>query len=245
MLGYLRLEVLRTLRNRQYLLMIVVLPAVFAVFFTKLFGSFGTAEEARRYAASYMVSMMAFGGMGAVLTATGPRIATERDNGWLRQLRATPLSARAVFAAKVLAATALALPSLVLVAVVGWAVNGVNLSWWQWPAILALLWLGTVPFAGLGVLLGYLLNPDASAGATSGVYLMLALLGGLWVPVQLFPATLVSVVQWLPSYRYADLGRAVLAGHGPGGVSMAVLVGYGLVFAAAATARYRRTALVR
>ena len=39
-----------------------------------------------------MVAMATFGAMGGVLMASGPRLAIDRQIGWLRQLRLTPLS---------------------------------------------------------------------------------------------------------------------------------------------------------
>ena len=52
-------------RNRQFLIFTVLLPALFTVFFTKIFG--GQAADAAQYqdfAGSYMVSMMAYGALG-------------------------------------------------------------------------------------------------------------------------------------------------------------------------------------
>jgi hypothetical protein len=58
--------------------------------------------------------MAAFGAIGAVLMATGPRIAAERQSGWLRQLRLTPLRPGATLAARLVAALALTLPAICL-----------------------------------------------------------------------------------------------------------------------------------
>ena len=115
----------RIARNRQYLFFTVLLPALFTIFFTKIFG--GQAVDAAQYqdaAGAYMVSMMAYGAMGAALGAT-IRISFDRASGWLRQLRVTPVPQTQVFAVDVAVGTLLALPSLVVVALVGRFVNGV------------------------------------------------------------------------------------------------------------------------
>ena len=81
----------RVARNRQYLVFTVVLPALFTIFFTKIFGGMTTGPaEYQRQAALYMVSMMAYGGLGAALGAT-IRISFDRASGCLRQLRVTPV----------------------------------------------------------------------------------------------------------------------------------------------------------
>ena len=61
----------------------------------------------------YMVGLIAFGTMVAVI-AGGARIAAERSVGWNRQLRLTPLRARAYFRTKVLSGYLMACVSIVL-----------------------------------------------------------------------------------------------------------------------------------
>lgn len=78
MSALLAFQLRRVGRNRQYLLFTVLLPALFTVFFVKVFG--GQAGSGARYqdfAATYMVSMMAYGALGAALGAT-IRIAFDR-----------------------------------------------------------------------------------------------------------------------------------------------------------------------
>ena len=133
-------------RNRQFLFFTVLLPALFTVFFTKVFGAqAGTGSAYQEYATGSMVAMMAYGGMGAALGAT-IRISFDRASGWLRQLRVTPVPASSVVAVDVLVGVLLALPSLVVVALVGRFVNGVQLALPTWLALVAVLWLGAGAF---------------------------------------------------------------------------------------------------
>ncbi|MGH3319243.1 MAG: ABC transporter permease [Streptosporangiaceae bacterium] len=243
MLPYLRLEVLRVLRNKTFLILNLGMPIGFYLLFTSLFG--GTTVRGVDQTVQFMVSMAAFGGMGAALWGTGPRIAQERQLGWLRQLRATPLPAREVITAKVLAALVLALPALILVSIVGVVVHGVHLAAWQWAAMLALLWVGALPFAALGVLIGSLTNTEASQIATNGVYLVLAALGGLWMPVKILPSVLQHVAHALPSNRYGELGWQIVAGHAPTLASGLVLAAWTVGVGALAAYAYRRREAVR
>ena len=66
----------------------------------------------------YMVNMAVFGAIGAVL-GVGARIADERDSGWNRQLRLTPLPPLGYVAGKVMTGMLVALPALVLVCLAG------------------------------------------------------------------------------------------------------------------------------
>ena len=217
-------------RNRQFLFFTVALPALFTVFFTKVFGG-AAGTDYDEYAEGAMVSMMAYGAMGAALGAT-IRISFDRRSGWLRQLRVTPVPTSSVVAVEVVVGVLLTLPSLVAVAAVGRFVNGVQLPLATWLALVGVLWAGSAVFVAIGLLLGLALEEKAAGGAIGIVGTVLAALGGLWVPAELFPVGLQAVAHGLPSYWYAEIGRDVAAGGAPSVAAVAVL----LAFAAAASA---------
>jgi ABC-2 type transport system permease protein len=233
----------RVARNRQYLFFTVLLPALFTVFFTKIFG--GQVVDAREYqdaAGAYMVAMMTYGAMGAALGAT-IRISFDRASGWLRQLRITPVPQTQVFAVDVAVGTLLALPSLVVVALVGRFINGVELGLSTWFALVGVLWAGSVAFVALGLLIGLSLDEKAAGGAIGIVATILAALGGLWVPVEIFPEMLQSVAHALPSYWLAQLGRDVAGGSAPSATAVLALAAFTAVFAVLAVVVGRRRPL--
>jgi ABC-2 type transport system permease protein len=184
--------------------------------------------------------MMAYGGLGAALGAT-IRISFDRASGWLRQLRVTPVPQTQVLAVDVAVGALLTLPSLVVVALVGRFVNGVQLGLGQWLALVGVLWAGAIAFVALGILLGLALDEKAAGGATGFVGVVLATLGGLWAPVEVFPDSLRTLASAMPSYWYAQLGRDVAAGAVPSATAVVVLAGFTTVFAllAAGVARHR------
>jgi ABC-2 type transport system permease protein len=230
-------------RNKQFLFFTVLLPALFTIFFTKIFGGqAGTTAEYQAYAGTYMVSMMAYGAIGAALGAT-IRISFDRHSGWLRQLRVTPVPQTQIVAVDVAVGALLTLPSLVVVALVGRFVTGVDLALGTWLALVAVLWVGSVAFVALGLLLGLSLDEKAAGGAIGLVSVVLATLGGLWVPVHVFPESMQVLARFLPSYWYAELGRDVAAGSAPAVIAVLALIGFAAVFADAAVAVGRRRPL--
>jgi ABC-2 type transport system permease protein len=233
-------QVRRVARNRQFLFFTVLLPALFTVFFTKIFG--GQASNAADYqdvAASFMVSMMAYGAIGAALGAT-IRISFDRASGWLRQLRVTPVPQTHIVAVDVAVGALLTLPSLLVVALVGRFVNGVELGVGTWLGLVGVLWVGSVAFVALGLLLGLSLDEKAAGGAMGLASVVLATLGGLWVPVEVFPESMQVLARFLPSYWYAELGRDVAAGSPPAVAAVLALVGFTAAFAALAVLVARR-----
>jgi len=242
MTSYLRLEVLRMVRDRRFVFFTMAVPVAFYLLFAATSHGAGRDAATGLTAQVYlMVSMAAYGAIGAALTTTGSRLAAERQTGWLRQLRATPLSARAVITAKTLASMVLALPAILLVGVVAFTVEGVRLSPGQWIGIVALMWVATLPFAALGTLIGSLVGADAAQPVTLACYFSLSIIGGLWMPVSQLPSALRTISGWTPSNRFAELGRAIAAGHTPTATAGLVLAGWTVALATLATIAYRRT----
>ena len=236
--AYLLLEMRRTVRSVQFLVFAIGFPLVFYLLFSAMFGAqtLGTVS-ANVY---LMVSMGAYGAMGAAINANSARLAAERTTGWSRDLRVTPLGIGAYTAVKTVLAFVLALPGFAVVAAAAVLVHHVGLAAATWLDLFALMWLGSLPFAVLGVLLGYVFNAESAQAGSMIVYLGLALLGAMWIPIRVMPSTLAHVALWLPSYRYADLGWRVVAGQPASGADVAILAAYALGMAVLAGQLYRR-----
>ncbi|MGH2718952.1 MAG: ABC transporter permease [Actinomycetota bacterium] len=237
MFGYLRLEILRVLRNQRYLLFSLVTPVAFYLLFASLFGH--QRVQGMAQPVELMVAMAVYGAIGAALFATGPRIALERKTGWLRQLKATPLPAWQAVVAKVLAAMALGLPAVVAVGITGAVAHGVRLSAVQWAGLVSLTTLGTAPFALLGLMFGYLVDSDSAQSLTLAAWFVLAAIGGLWMPLSLLPKALQAIGRALPTNRLADLSWRIAAGGGPTVTSGLILLAWTAALALAAVGSYR------
>ncbi|MGY0486842.1 ABC transporter permease [Streptomyces sp. WG-D5] len=235
MWDYLRLEVRRTLRDGRFVLGTVAMPVVMYLLFTNI----GYAEQSWRTAS--MIGMAAYGALGAALNTAGG-VAEDRAIGWLRQLRITPMTPRQGVIGRALTGAVTVLPAVLAVLLAGALVNGVRMDAWKWPALAVLLWLGSLPFTMLGLGNGYRLTSQALGGVNMLCYLGLAVLGGLWFPVELFPRWLRNVSSFTPTNRFAQLGRAVADGHAPSVAALAVLTGWLLVFGSYAVVSYRRSA---
>ncbi|MFF2117501.1 ABC transporter permease [Kitasatospora sp. NPDC058184] len=230
-----KLEILRTLRNRRYLLFTIAYPALMYFFFINAYGSTQLAGglPVKTY---FMVSMATFGAVGAVLTGSAQRISLERKSGWVRQLRLTALPGRAYTVGKIAATAVTTLPAILVVFAVG-ASQGVSLTVPQWAGLTAALWLGSFVFAALGVALGYAAAPDAVQPIVMITYMAMALLGGTWFPVS---GSLEEFARFNPVYLYNQLAGFTRPGHSLDTVAVAGLAGFLVVFAAAAAALYRR-----
>ncbi|MFC7981734.1 ABC transporter permease [Streptomyces sp. NPDC057336] len=234
MTDYLRLEVRRTLRDPGFVVGGVAVPVLMYLLFTNL-GDGGTG----RWKTAAMVGMAAYGAVGSALN-TGGGVAEDRAIGWLRQLRVTPMRPHQVVVGRTLTASVTVLPAITAVLAAGGLLNGVRLAAWQWAALALLLWLGSLPFTLLGLGNGYRLTGQTTGVVNMVANLGLAVLGGLWFPLALFPEWLRTVSAFTPANRFAELGTSVATGHAPPPAAMLVLAVWLLAFGTYAVLSYRR-----
>ncbi|MCW0213708.1 MAG: ABC transporter permease [Pseudonocardia sp.] len=198
-------EVRRMLRSPRFLIFTVGFPVVYFLIFSGLYGS-GDTPDGGTTTVYLMVSMAAFGAISAAVS-TGGRVALERQIGWNRQLRLTPLPGWAYLAEKAVVAMLVALPALVLVFLVAGVVKGVDLPALVWLRVFLVAWIGVLPFAAVGLLVGMAATADSAQGMATVTMLLFSLLGGLFVPAFLLPSTLATIARLLPSYWLADAAR--------------------------------------
>ncbi len=108
---------------------------------------------------------------------------------------------------KVIAAMAFAAVSIavtVLVAVLG---MHASLDAGRWLAAAFGIWCGVVPFALVAVLIGQFAKPSFAQPLFMVVFMGLAILGGLWVPLSVMPDWMGSVAHLLPSYWLNRIGQ--------------------------------------
>lgn len=209
---YVRFEVLRTFRNGRFFLFSLGFPVV--LYIVVVGGNRDVKDFAGTgltFALYYMVGMVSWGSMVAV-TAGGARISLERSEGWVRQLRVTPLRVRTYFGAKVLGGYCTAGVSIVTIYALGIAF-GVRLPLSSWVQMTVLILVGLIPFAVLGIWLGHELAPDNMGPALGGLTALFALLGGAWGPLTSGNGLLHDLVQLLPSYWLVHAAQSAFTGE--------------------------------
>jgi ABC-2 type transport system permease protein len=235
-----RSELLRAFRNRRFFILSIAFPLILfwvIVGPQKDEGSLsGTGIPAALY---YMVTMAAYGGMIAVMSS-GARIAAEREAGWTRQLRLSPLPVRTYFRTKVAVAYATAITAMLLLYASGLA-EGVHLDAGRWLEMTGLIVLGLVPFAALGIVLGHLLTADSIGPALGGGAALVALIGGFWFPIT--SGFLHDVGQFLPSWWLVQASHVSLGGAGWPVEGWLVVAAWSALLAWAALRAYRADAL--
>lgn len=233
---YLKYEVLRLFRNKQNFIFSLIFPVVLFLFIAgqnrhETIGDLPLPTY-------FMAGMIAFGTMGAVVGG-GARIAFEREQGWIRQLRLSPLSARSYLSMKVLGSYLMAAITIVLLIVAGTTL-GVSMPLQRWLEMVGLVLVALIPFAALGILLGHVIKSDSMGPIMGGGLSLLSIAGGAFGPIGKSGSAVNSISQFVPSYWIVQAGHVAAGANAWSAKGWAVVAGWSVLLTYGAIWAYRR-----
>lgn len=240
---YVWLETKRQLRNVRAMVFTFAIPVVMLLVFGSAFGGQTDPTTHLQYLVVTTLQMASYGAMMAALSQAFA-IVNERSIGWNRQLRVTPLSGWGFMVSKLIAAMAFSAVSIVITVLVATVGLHASLDPGHWVAAGFGIWCGVVPFALIAILIGQFAKPSFAQPLFMVVFMGLAILGGLWVPLSVMPAWMGSVAHLLPSYWLNRIGQMGAGASGTSGMAepAMVLAAWAVVLAAVIVWRYRRDA---
>lgn len=227
-------ETVRLLRVPMYALSTLAFPlAGLLLFGHRLVG----AEPARLLAGFAAASVLSI-----AFFQFGAGIAADRLFQWETYLRTLPAGARTRLAGRVISALGFSAAAVAIVTVAAMLVYDARLTPWRLAATVVALLLGGIPFALLGVALGYWLPPRAALPVANLLFLPLAIGGFLWArPPADLPRSADIASQLLPTRSWAEVLDSIATGDNPLPLlHVAALAGWTVVFAVLAWWGYRR-----
>lgn len=221
-------EVVRMFRNPYFIFWSLLMPIAFYIINTKIF--LNNVPDQSTWETHTLMSMTVFSLMGSSMMNIGIRLVEERTYGWTLYLKVTPLKSSYYFSAKMAAQTLLNIFTILLIFSVGILVNGVSMSVFEWILCGAWILLGALPFMALGTLLGMMKKVETVSAVSNFTYLIMAIAGGLWIPMDFLPTIMQNIGKWLPSYHFGNGAWEVVWGNMPKIENIIILISYLAIF---------------
>jgi ABC-2 type transport system permease protein len=237
-LGYLALELRRVLREPGTLLFVIGFPGGFylleAVIYESQWPQGSTVDPGT-------VLLPAMAGWGVLISGMliGSRVVNERAAGWQRQLRLTPLSGGGYLLGKIAVGMVLSIPPPVVVALVAAVARGVRLDLAGWLFVTLGISIAGVPFALLGLFIGQVANTKNIEQIIIVGMVMLAIFGGIFIPIDALPRWFVYIGWATPSYWLTELGRVGIEMGRTPVLASVMLLAWTVVLAVAVMWRFR------
>ena len=200
-----KFEFLRVLRTPAFAFPTLLFPPMFYLLFGVLLNR-GNANAAHYLFATYSV----FGVMAPSLFGFGVGVAIERERGWLSLKRVAPMPPGAYLLAKMAMAALFALIIYIVLAIMAATLGGVSLALGQWLLLGAVATCGVLPFCALGLMIGSRANASGAPALVNLIYLPMAFLSGLWMPLTMLPSFIAQAAPIWPAYHLAQLALAVI-----------------------------------
>ena len=232
-----RYEFLKMFRAKAFSLSVIGFPAMFYLIF-------GVTNHHVEYVRYLLASYSCFGMIGASLFGLGAGVALERAQGWLELKQASPMPRIVYLLAKTLTCAAIAMITVAILLTLGLTLGGVTLTALEVVKLIAITLAGAIPFSAMGLLISFILPPNAGPGMINLIYLPMSFASGLWWPIDMLPHWIQRIAPMLPTYHYAQIALNIF-GYAQPGASMSLhweaLIGFTCLLLGAAWLVFTRS----
>ena len=168
-------------RNPAATFFTVVLPLIFLLIFTSIFGN----EEIRpgvRAATFYVPGILSLAIISATATNLAITMTTRRERGMLKRLRGTPIPAWTFIASQAIAGFVLCVIMTVLIVAIGRVLFQVSLNTNGIPSLLITVLIGAFSFSAIGLALTTITpSEDAAPAVTNAIFLPLYFISDVFI----------------------------------------------------------------
>lgn len=207
MRSLMKVELILMKRQAAYYLLSIGLPSVFYLIFSGMMSGSATPTLVLQ---TYLFSMTVFSIMSSAFFSIPSTLQSDKTNNWQKMLQHSPVSMVEYYISKLFSALLTFLLSIVVVFSVGHFVRGVNLPAMDWLIIALIILFGSLVFIAMGVLVSLLPSAQLMSVVGNIAYMALAVLGGLWFPLTMFPKWLQSIGKLTPSYQLMQIVSSYL-----------------------------------
>lgn len=207
MRSLMKVELILIKRQAAYYLLSIGLPSVFYLIFSGMMSGSATPTLVLQ---TYLFSMTVFSIMSSAFFSIPSTLQSDKTNNWQKMLQHSPVSMIEYYISKLFSALLTFLLSIVVVFSVGHFVRGVNLPAMDWLIIALIILFGSLVFIAMGVLVSLLPSAQLMSVVGNIAYMALAVLGGLWFPLTMFPKWLQSIGKLTPSYQLMQIVSSYL-----------------------------------
>jgi ABC-2 type transport system permease protein len=197
----LRYDLRLVLRDPQSRFFTIVLPLIFLILFTSLFGNHVSHVNGHviKNSTYYVPGICTLGVIATSFVNLVITLTAQRESGVLKRRRSTPLPAWVLIASRTLTSAILAIGLVVVIVVIGRIAYGVHVPASTLPAFLLAVIVGAAAFCCLAfAAASFIRNDDSAQPIIQAIVLPLYFISGIFVPKDQLSSTLKDIASAFP-----------------------------------------------
>lgn len=238
----LKYEMIDLSQRKSVFILSTLLPVIFFLVFSSVM-KIPDKNIQEHFVRDYMLSMTTFSLTSFAIITFPLEMINDKEKGWSRALFRTPLNPSYYYICKVIKILMMYMLSILIVFLVGHFVKGVNMSLIEWLVCFFGLLFGGLIFLTFGILLSQFKDTQKVSTFGNVLYLGLAILGGLWIPVMTFPEWLQPIAKITPTYNFKNIAAGQFEKSYPF-ESIGILLLYAVIFIMMSIWIRRRTEVI-
>lgn len=198
------------LRNKSFFIFDMLLPIVFYLLYTRVLTTGLSTQALTAWNTNYLISMVIYSCMLGGIVTTSNTLLDDQTSHFRLFISLKPISKFQYYSSMTIVFLTLNLISSILICLVGIFVNHVVISL---PLLILLIIInlaGTIPLITLGALTSLAQKPNTVNLLNNIVVFPLAIISGLWWPINLMPNWLQKIGKLMPTYQLAQIERNLL-----------------------------------
>ncbi|MDR0298136.1 MAG: ABC transporter permease [Streptococcaceae bacterium] len=212
-------------RNRRAFFFSLILPLVFYLLFTKVMNVGVPASYMKTWQLNYLVSMAVYSSLVSSVITVSNTLLEDQTQHFILFVRLTGSSRLRYYLTMLAVFLPQTILSIVVLGLTGTFVNQVSISLTLWLIFVLLLPILSVPFVLIGILISLSAQPTLVNILNQIVMFSMAIVGGLWWPIDLLPSWLQTIGKALPTYQISVIIQEVL---GKQAIELSALLGLGI-----------------
>lgn len=232
----LRYDLLLVLRDPQGRFFTIVLPLVFLILFTSLFGNHTSYVNGHviKNSTYYVPGICALGVIATSFVNLVITLTAQRESGVLKRRRSTPVPAWVLIASRTITSAILAVVLAAVIVVIGRVAYGVRIPVSTLPAFVLAVVVGAAAFCCLAfAAASFIRNEDSAQPIIQALVLPLYFISGIFVPKDQLSSSLTAIASVFPvSHLDNALFKAfdpATTGSGIAGTHLLVVAAWGAV----------------
>lgn len=197
-------------RNPMFYGFALFMPIAFYLVFTKMIDMGISGSAMKEFQINYLISMAVYSALMSSIISVANTLLEDREHQFTLFLDLSPLSKIKYYLGMLLVFLPLTSLIVIVLGIVGILVNGVEISLSLWLIFIFLLPLLSLPLVFIGFLISLAGTSNAVNGLAQLVSLPMAMLSGLWWPLEMFPDWMQKIGQSLLAYQISTIIQEIL-----------------------------------